>query len=123
MNEAGINIKTYGAHSLWSASITKAVLKETSIQSVKLHANWSLNSDTFERYYFKPADQHAQGSDIAEKLFGEVTENETTSKVRVEPTAIVLGMTHNGNVGETKTEDVVATHPSLMWKEYFKGLF
>ena len=39
------------------------------------------------------------------------TENETTSDVGVEPTRVVLGTTHNTTVGETETEDVVATLP------------
>lgn len=27
------------------------------IDSIKLHANWSLNNSTFEDYYYKPGDQ------------------------------------------------------------------
>ncbi|KAG1170662.1 hypothetical protein G6F70_000992 [Rhizopus microsporus] len=76
-----------------------------------MHANWSLNSDTLEKYYYKPRDQHQRGRILTTKIFENATENRTTSEVGVKPTAIVLGTTHNGNVGETKTENVVATRP------------
>ena len=44
---------------------------------------------------------------MTNKLFGDATENRTTSEVGVEPTTIVVRTTDNSNVGETKTEDVV----------------
>ncbi|KAG1180686.1 hypothetical protein G6F71_000043 [Rhizopus microsporus] len=111
MHDSGININKFKAHSLRSAASTKAVSLGVTIEQIKLHANWSLSSNTFEDYYYRPRDQHKRGSDIVNTVFGEVTKNITTSEVGVEATAIVVGMTHNGYVAETKTKDVVAPHP------------
>ena len=80
--------------------------------AVKLHANWSLKSDTFEEYYHRPSRQRDRGGDLAIRLFNTaITEKRTTSEVGVEPTTIVLGATHSSTVSETKIEDVVATRP------------
>lgn len=65
--------------------------------------NWSLNADTFERYYFKPNQQHAINKEIASKIFGHA-EKGTTSGVEAEATTIVGGTTHNTNVAEAKTD-------------------
>ena len=111
LQQAGIDTTKFKAHSLRSAASTAAISKGASIHSVKMHANWSLNSDTLEKYYYKPRDQHQRGRILTTKIFENATENRTTSEVGVKPTAIVLGTTHNGNVGETKTENVVATRP------------
>ncbi|KAG1050452.1 hypothetical protein G6F43_007274 [Rhizopus delemar] len=54
MERSGIDTTIYKAHSIRSASSTKAVEKGHSIQAVKEHAGWSLNSNTFERFYYKP---------------------------------------------------------------------
>ena len=111
MQDSGINTNKYKAHSLRSAASTKAVSLGVPIEQIKLHANWSLTSNTFEDYYYRPRNQHKRGSDIVNTVFGEVTKNITTSEVGVEATAIVVGTTHNGYVAETKTKDVVAPLP------------
>ncbi|KAG1449690.1 hypothetical protein G6F55_010052 [Rhizopus delemar] len=49
MEKAGVD-RRYKAHSLRSATSTKAVMLGVPIDQVKDHANWSLNSNTFERY-------------------------------------------------------------------------
>ncbi|OAD77804.1 hypothetical protein PHYBLDRAFT_60930 [Phycomyces blakesleeanus NRRL 1555(-)] len=113
----------FGLHSLRSASSTKAIIEEASVQEVKLHANWSLNSSTLERYYFRLVYQCACERDIAEKFLGKVTKNKSTSKVGVEPTVLALGTIHNGNIGETKTEDVVPTCPNSNWKKFLNSFF
>ncbi|KAG1044387.1 hypothetical protein G6F43_011463 [Rhizopus delemar] len=57
MERSAIDTTIYKAHSIRSASSTKAVEKGHSIQAVKEHAGWSLNSNTFERFYYKPTNQ------------------------------------------------------------------
>ncbi|KAG1201467.1 hypothetical protein G6F70_003144 [Rhizopus microsporus] len=64
MQDSGINTNKYKAHSLRSAASTKAVSLGVPIEQIKLHANWSLTSNTFEDYYYRPKDQHKRGSDI-----------------------------------------------------------
>ncbi|CEJ03573.1 hypothetical protein RMCBS344292_17554 [Rhizopus microsporus] len=112
MEKAGIDTDRFTVYSIRSASNTKAVTMGSEIDQVKMHANWSLRSSAFENYYYKPHDQHKRGREMANKLFSDITENRTTSEVGVESTTIVVGMTDNSNVGETKTKDVV-THPSF----------
>ncbi|KAG1050236.1 hypothetical protein G6F43_007472 [Rhizopus delemar] len=63
LKQAGIDSTKFKAHHLRSASSTKAVTKGASIWSIKMHANWSLNNDTFEKYYFKLRDQFSRGCD------------------------------------------------------------
>ena len=103
MDEAGADTDRFTVHSIRPASSTKTVTMGSEIDQVKMHANWSLKSNTFENYYYKPHDQHKRGREMANKLFGDVTENRTTSEVGVEPTTIVVRTTDNSNVGETKT--------------------
>ncbi|KAG1369486.1 hypothetical protein G6F61_012288 [Rhizopus arrhizus] len=81
------------------------------IQDVKLHANWSLTSNTFEDYYYRPAEQHQRGQKLVQRIFGDYTEKKTKSRVGVEPTPIVGRSYDNNNVSETETKDVVATRP------------
>ena len=95
MQDSGINTNKIKAHSLRSATSTKAVSLGVPIEQIKLHANWSLTSNTFEDYYYRPRNQHKRGSDIVNTVFREVTKNITTSEVGVEATAIVVGTTHN----------------------------
>ncbi|KAG1526955.1 hypothetical protein G6F52_001971 [Rhizopus delemar] len=89
LKEAGINTDVFKAHSLRSAANTKAISNGASIHSVRMHANWSLNSDTFEKYYYRPRDQYVHGRTLTMKVF--------------EPLP--------------KTEDVVATCP--WYKRWF----
>lgn len=63
-----------------------------------MHVNMSLNSGTFEKYYFKPRDQYSRGRNIMKSIFETKTKNRTTSDVRLEPTAILLGTTHKSKV-------------------------
>ncbi|KAG1169999.1 hypothetical protein G6F36_011988 [Rhizopus arrhizus] len=99
MERSGIDTTIYKAHSIRSASSTKAVEKGHSIQAVKKHAGWSLNSNTFERFYYKPT-------------------NQDSSRDGVEPTEIDLGTTNNPNVGETKSNNVIDAHP---WYRRYLG--
>ncbi|CEG74102.1 hypothetical protein RMATCC62417_09367 [Rhizopus microsporus] len=92
---AGIDTTRFKAHSLRSASSTKAAMAGVPIENIKLHANWSLNNSTFEDYYYRPGDQHIRGATIVDTVFGNVTKKITTSEVGLEATAIVVGMTHN----------------------------
>ncbi|ORE12150.1 hypothetical protein BCV72DRAFT_189559, partial [Rhizopus microsporus var. microsporus] len=102
----GIDPDKFTAHSIRAAASTYAVQQGASIQEVKIHANWSLNADTFEKYYLRPASRRRQGQRISKRIL-EATEKKTTSEVGVSHTATVEGTTHNGLVGETETEDVV----------------
>ncbi|OBZ85027.1 hypothetical protein A0J61_06923, partial [Choanephora cucurbitarum] len=101
-----------------AAASTAAILKGATFQEVKTHGNWSQNSSTVEDYYFRPPNQHEAGRIMTERIF-QSTENQTTSEVGVSHTAIVVGTTHNGQVGETKTEDVVTTRPWTMPWHWF----
>ncbi|CEG74985.1 hypothetical protein RMATCC62417_10103 [Rhizopus microsporus] len=95
MEKAGIDTDRFTVHSIRSASSTKAVAMGSEIDQAKMHANLSLKSSTFENYYYKPHDQHKRGREMANKLFGDVSENRITSEVEVEPTTIVVGTTGN----------------------------
>jgi hypothetical protein len=64
MGDAGVDTAIYKAHSIRSASSTKAVEAGHSIQEVKDHANWSRNSNTMEKYYYKPTAQKAKSTEI-----------------------------------------------------------
>jgi site-specific recombinase XerD len=66
---AGIDTSIYKAHSLRSASSTYAVQQGISIQEVKKDAHWSLSSDTFEQYYYRPANQHIHEDGLSQVAF------------------------------------------------------
>ncbi|ORE07309.1 hypothetical protein BCV72DRAFT_226894 [Rhizopus microsporus var. microsporus] len=51
----------------------QAFLEEIDTRKLKHHANWSQRSDTFERYYFKPKEQHIEGTRIAKAMFQQTT--------------------------------------------------
>jgi hypothetical protein len=51
MARSGVDTTIYKAHSIRSVSSTKVVEKGQSIQAVKENAGWSLNSNTFKRFY------------------------------------------------------------------------
>jgi hypothetical protein len=70
LEASGIDTTKFKAHSTRSAASTKAFLEGVDIKKLKQHANWSLNTDTFEKYCFKPKDQHQTGSSITTSLFG-----------------------------------------------------
>jgi hypothetical protein len=113
--EAGIDTTHFQAHSIRSAASTKAVELGHSIQDVKKHADWSLTSNTFEKFYYKPSSQLSSSSTIDDSFFS-ATDNSITLEVGVESTGISLGTTSNTNVDETKTENVIHTRP---WYRYF----
>lgn len=50
----GIDTTKYKAPSIRTASGTKIVGESYSIQAVKEHANWNLNINAFEKFYYKP---------------------------------------------------------------------
>ncbi|KAG1038842.1 hypothetical protein G6F43_012627 [Rhizopus delemar] len=74
--EAGIDTTYFQAHSIRSASSTKAVELGHSIQDVKKHANWSLTSNTFEKFYYKPSSQASSSTAINNSIFS-TTDNST----------------------------------------------
>ncbi|KAG1390352.1 hypothetical protein G6F60_013009 [Rhizopus arrhizus] len=115
MQAAGIDTTNFQAHSIRLAASTKAVELGHSIQDVKKHANWSLQSNTFEDFYYKPSSQASSSTAINNSIFSS-TENSITLEVGVESTGISLGTTSNTNVDETKTENVIHTRP---WYRYF----
>jgi hypothetical protein len=45
-------------HSLRSTSSTEAVYIGAFVNQVKLHANWSLNSNTLKDYCYHPSEQY-----------------------------------------------------------------
>jgi integrase len=104
LDEAGIDTTQYTAHSYRAAAATKAIQQGASIQEVKKHANWSLHSDTLEKYYYKPFDQHKTAASMIERNFASHAEKGTTSGVEAEATTIVVGTTHNIQVAEAKTK-------------------
>jgi hypothetical protein len=69
MEAVRINTVHSQAHSMRSASSTKAVEPGHTIQSVKKHANWSLNSDTFVKFYYKPSNQTSSTAAINNPIF------------------------------------------------------
>jgi integrase len=95
LEEADIDTTEYTAHSYRAAAVTKAIQQGAPIELVKKHANWSLNGDTLEKYYYKPFDQHRTATDMVEKKFPSQAEKGTTSGVEAEATTIVVGTAHN----------------------------
>ncbi|KAG1229506.1 hypothetical protein G6F68_006669 [Rhizopus microsporus] len=68
LTAAGIDPDKFTAHSIRAAASTYAVQQGASIQEVKIHANWSLNADTFEKYYLRPANRRQQGQMISKRI-------------------------------------------------------
>ncbi|KAG1435637.1 hypothetical protein G6F56_013898 [Rhizopus delemar] len=58
---AGVDTKQFKAHSTRSASSTKAFMAGIDMTKLKQHTNWSLRTNTFEKYYLKPPNQHEEG--------------------------------------------------------------
>ncbi|KAG1514262.1 hypothetical protein G6F47_011917 [Rhizopus delemar] len=116
MQDAGIDTKHFQAHSIRSASSTKAVELGHSIQDLKKHANWSLNSNTFEKFYYKPSLRVSSSAAINHSIFSS-TDNSITLEVGVESAGISLGTTSNTNVDKTKTENTpTPAHSSSVGK-------
>ncbi|KAI8876654.1 hypothetical protein K501DRAFT_288779 [Backusella circina FSU 941] len=90
--------------------VQKLSKKDTLSLKLKKHANWSLHSNTFENFYYKPRHQDHSSTAINHSIFSQ-PENTITFADGVEPTEIVLGTTNNPYVGETKSKNVVDAHP------------
>lgn len=95
MEEVGIDIRKYKAHSLRSAASTFAVQQGSSIQKIKQHANWSTRSDTFEKFYYKPFNSHSESSKISDSIFSPTESITTTSECDTKATTIDLRRTNN----------------------------
>ncbi|KAI9254083.1 hypothetical protein BY458DRAFT_481113 [Sporodiniella umbellata] len=78
---------TLESHSIRAASYTKAAELGNNIQAVKKHANWSLNSDTFEKFYFKPSSQKSSTAIINNSIFS-TTEKRITFSAFVSSTLV-----------------------------------
>ncbi|KAG1126788.1 hypothetical protein G6F38_013720 [Rhizopus arrhizus] len=118
MELAGIDTSVYKAHSIRSAASTKAIESGHTPEEVKEHANWSQNSYTMERYYYKPTAQKTKSTKIVNSIFSN-TENNTTSEVETEAIEIVLGTTCNSKIAEVETEDVVQPALSTLWYRFW----
>ncbi|ORE09554.1 hypothetical protein BCV72DRAFT_302620 [Rhizopus microsporus var. microsporus] len=68
------------------------------IANTKLHANWNLNSSTFEGYYCNLGDQQARDVTIMDVVL--VGGNRNCSRYD-----------SNSNIAEKATEDMVITQP------------
>jgi hypothetical protein len=68
LKEAGINTKVYSTHSIRSASASAAYHQGIDTNTIKRHGNWSLNSDTFERYYLKDMDKLKDSQGLLTRL-------------------------------------------------------
>lgn len=78
MTGAGIDTEVYKAHSIRSAASTWAVKHGHKVDQTKDHANWSRNSDTFKKYYYKPLTRFKESTEIASTIFS-VMEKSTAS--------------------------------------------
>ncbi|CEG82087.1 hypothetical protein RMATCC62417_16210 [Rhizopus microsporus] len=122
MHNAGVDTALYGPHSIRSASSTKAIERGHTIEETKEHANWSRNTQTFERFYYKPSTRASLGSRITDSIF--TAENLTALEAGAEATEIVIGTTNDQNVAEAKAENVVNVHPTnSSWFTQLKNLF
>jgi integrase len=94
MAAAGIDTTIFTPHSIRSAASSAAYHKGIEREHIKKHANWSLTSDTFERYYLKN-NKLLQSRGLLNTLILDHAENDTTSGVEAEASTIVLGTPHN----------------------------
>lgn len=111
---ADIDTTQFKAHSIRSAASIKAYMTEIGVPKLKQHTNWSLRTDTFERYYLRPPQQHLAGKSIASAVLNpsnNLTQKSTTSEVESESTTIGISMPPNSKVDEDETDDVVRSHP------------
>jgi hypothetical protein len=109
MKKAGVD-RRYKAHLLRSATSTMAVMLGASIDQIKDHANWGRNSNTFEKFYYRPPRRCLRSMRIQQSIFSNA-ESSTTLEDGTEPTRIELGTTSNTNVGEEESENAVRTRP------------
>lgn len=69
MKEAAVDTQRFKAHSIRSAASTKAAENGIQFQKIKKHANWSLQANTFENYYYKPREQHVKSRELPRQFF------------------------------------------------------
>ncbi|KAG1277773.1 hypothetical protein G6F66_012208 [Rhizopus arrhizus] len=119
MTEAGIDTTVYKAHSIRSASSTKAIELGYSQDKVEEHANWSKKANAFSKYYYKPIAQQCSSTKIAGSILS-LTENHTTLTDGAESKEIVVGTTNNSTVDEAKSKNVV--HPPW-YKTFYEKYF
>ncbi|CEG80004.1 hypothetical protein RMATCC62417_14401 [Rhizopus microsporus] len=112
MQEAGIDTKVYKAHSLRAAASTWAVMHGHKIEQVKKHANWSSNSDAFEKYYCKLFNKFQESQATSDTFFSTTDNATTSSEPGTEATIIGISMTSNQAVAEVEREDEAAICPS-----------
>ena len=111
LTSAGVDTKIFKAHSTRAAASTKAVEQGSTIEGVKEHGNWSHKSQTFERYYYRPRNQHKRGQSMVTTIFSSTENNNTTSEAGVQAPTIALGTTSNREGAETEAGEVVGTRP------------
>ena len=114
MQDSGIDTKVYKAHSIRSASSTKAQLQGFSPEEIKRHGNWSLKCTTYEDHYYRPNRQHHQGAALAQAVFSPISDKVPTSDWNgVRATTVVRATaTHNPNVARTERQEDVGSHPN-----------
>ncbi|KAG1156291.1 hypothetical protein G6F37_007748 [Rhizopus arrhizus] len=95
MAQAGIDTTKHQPHSIRSAASTKTIQLGFKVEEVKKHANWSLNSNTFEKYYYKPNNTDRISTTIGNSMINSLSENITISGVRTEATRSRVGTSHN----------------------------
>ena len=78
MTETGLHTQLYTPHTLTSATSTKAIQNSNTVIDVKMHANWSLDSQTFEKYYLKPTHLESRSAKLLHSIFPRTTEDYTT---------------------------------------------
>ena len=54
LQEAGIDVTIFQAHSTWAASSTKAALSGLTVEEIMSAADWS-SKGTFQKFYYKPS--------------------------------------------------------------------
>ncbi|CAO3673106.1 unnamed protein product [Rhizopus stolonifer] len=92
MESSGIDTSKHTVHSILAAASTKAIALEMSFEAVKEHAKTGATNQLLSK---NTTIVQATNMLVVEKmtraLFGDATQNGTTSGVGVEPTKIVIG--------------------------------
>jgi hypothetical protein len=110
MKDTGIDTDIFSAHSFRTATSTKAIQEGHAIQDAKKHANWSLNSDTFKKFYYKPVAHASSNATINNSIFS-LPENHIILNIGMESTGVDLGTANNTNVAVMETENVIHIRP------------
>ncbi|EIE76828.1 hypothetical protein RO3G_01532 [Rhizopus delemar RA 99-880] len=112
MQDADIDTSIHKAHSLRAAASTWAVIHGHNIEQVKKHANWSNQSNTFEKYYFKPFNKFQESQSINNTIFSATENNTISSEPETEATRIGTSMPSNLTVASVSGSDEMVAHPS-----------